>query len=535
MGTAQSRTLRSFAAVVIAVVAAGLGILAWAFIELQRAYGPSYGVRLGDGRLVLASHGYLHVFDAERRVARVDLKDLGLGRMVADLDALADGTLLVADSDSKTLRLCRLEARRCSVFYDGATHPDGQPRRAFKAAIEPDTGRVVLSDSSNHRLLLVDAAGRLQQATPTHGPRFTFPNGISFLEDGRLAVADTDRLRIAFLKVESQGFASDETDLRTRRVFPGSDVFHPLDVVADASGRLWAILASNSLQTGAVVAMQPDGSKPHHVALPSPADPLSLVVLDGAILVLEPSTYRVSRVALHDGAVTRFGERAFIDELQREATWRSLVLGARQAAQVLLVVGLVAALIIAVLSRTMRVLPQLRPKWQIPAAPAPLAGRTDWIEANPLPGRAMLIAYGAVAVLGFGGFYLYLQSVVKARPEEWFRLELLLTLLILIAVLALVVAYRHSRGRLGTDGQALFVEDAGRKVQAPLAEVLYSNTRLLVGPIVVWLRLPAGDRYPSERIAASILARLPESAKLSEWRLNAAYFVRSWRRIWSRA
>ena len=535
MSTAQSRTLRAFAAAVLVVIGVGLGILAWAFIELQRAYGPSYGVRLGDGRVVLASHGHLHIFDGEKRVARIGLSELGLGSMIADLDALPDGTLLAADADSRTLRLCRLEARRCSVFYDGAAHPDGKPRKAFKAAIEPDTGRVVMSDSSNHRLLLLDATGELRHATPKNGPRFAFPNGITFLEDGRLVVADTVHRRIAFLRVESERFAADETDLRTRRVFPGSDSLTPIDVVAQPEGALWAILASNERQTGAVVAMQRDGSKPRYIALQQPADPLSIVALDDAMLVLEPTTYRASRIALADGAVAQFGDQAFREELSREAAWRERVRGARHVAQALLVVGLIAAVVIAVLSRTMRVFPQLRPKWHIPAAPAPLAAGTDWIAANPLPGRAMLVGYAAVTVLGFAGFYFYLKSMVKAARTDWFHLELIFLFVILGAVLALLVAYRHSRGRLGTDGLALFVDDAGRTFEAPLEEVLYSNTRLLVGQHVVWLRLPAGDRYPSERVAAAILARLPEAARLSEWRLNVTYLARSWRRLWRRS
>ena len=89
------------AAAVIVLVIAGMALLGWTFIELQGRYGPNYGALLADARLVIASHGHLHVFQGERRVARIGFSQLGLGVLVSDLDAAADGTLLVADAERK--------------------------------------------------------------------------------------------------------------------------------------------------------------------------------------------------------------------------------------------------------------------------------------------------------------------------------------------------------------------------------------------------------------------------------------------------
>jgi len=525
---------RVAAAGVIALVAAGLAILVWAFFQLQGRYGPSYGARLPDGRIVLASHGHLHVFDADKRIARIAFKELGLGAMVTDLDALADGALLVADADSRALRRCRLAERSCTLVYDGTAYPDGALRKAFKAAVEPSTGRVVVSDSSNHRLLLLDAKGALRSSTPKNGPLFTFPNGIAFLADGSVAVADTDHRRIAFVTLANDTLVVGGKDLRMRQVFPGTDVLFPIDVIGDARGRLWSILANNSLESGAVVSLQADGGKASYAPLPSPADPLSLVPLDDAMLVLEPTTFRVTRIALADGASTPFADRAFQDELRAEAAWRTRLLRIREAAQALLVLAVLAAIAIAVRARVMRVAPQVLPRWKIPEAAAPLAGGVDWISANPLPGRAVLYGLMAVAVLAALGSYVSLESAAKGSEAEWLRLQLTIGALCLMVVLVVIGVQRLSRGRIGTDGETLFVEDAGRKLQAPLAEVLYSNRRLLVGPGVVPLRLPGGDRYPSERVASSILARLPASARVSEWRLDMAYISRWWRRLTGR-
>ena len=525
------RTGRVAAAAVIALVMAGMALLGWAFFELQGRYGPSYGARLADGRVVIASHGHLHVFQDGRRVARSAFKALGLGAMVTDLDALPDGSLLVADVDRRSLMRCRLDTQRCSVFFDGARSPQAAPRKAFKAAVEPATGRVVVSDSSNHRLMVLDAQGAVRHATPKNGPRFTFPNGIAFLADGSLAVADTDHRRIALLKLDADGFAAAEGELRIRQVFPGSDLLHPIDVVADSSGRLWAILANNSLEAGAVVSMQANGSRPGHVPLPAPADPLSLVALGDAVLVLEPTPYRVTRVALPNGDATPFGDPPFQHELSAEADARSRLLLMRKVGQVLLGVALIAALAVAVGSGTMRVLPQLRPRWTIPDAPPPPAGGIDWIAVNPLPGRAMMFAYLALSLLVLAGYYLWMQSATKLDAQEWLRLQILLGLLLLLAVVTAFAVRRLSRGRLGTDGVLLFVEDAGRVFQAPLSEVLFSNTRLLVGTHVVALRVPAGDRYPAERVASAVLARLSPSARRGEWRLSGIHLARTWRAL----
>jgi hypothetical protein len=519
------------AAAVIALVIAGMLMLGWAFMELQRRYGPNYGAVLPDGRLVIASHGHLHVFRSEQRIARIAFTDLGLGPLVSDLDAAADGTLLAADAERKSLLRCRLDTPRCSVFFDGAARPGSTLRKAFKAALEFGTGRVVVSDSSNHRLLLLDAQGRVIRTTPTNGPRFTFPNGLTFLGEGLLAVADTDHVRIAFVRLSDEGFADDETELHMRQVFPGSDLLHPIDVVADSVGRLWAILASNTLETGVVVSMQGDGSKPHHVTLPPPADPLSLVAIDGAMLVLEPSTYRVTRIALAGQAIAPFGDAAFQQELKEEAEQRSRLQSLRKAGQALLVIALIAALVVAVRSGTMRVLPQLRPRWSIPEAPTPLPGGIDWIAVNPLPARAMMFAYLALSFLVLAGYYIWLQSVIKLSAQSWTQLQLLIGTLVLIALWTGVLVRRMSRGRLGTDGSQLLVEDAGRTFAAPLAEVLYSNTRLLVGSQIIVLRLPSGDRYPPKRIAGAMLARLPASAQRGEWQLSRIQLSRAWQAL----
>lgn len=514
---------RTLAIVVIVAVCAGIVALVQLSRAMSERYGPSAGTQLPDGRTLIASHGYLHVFDGMRRTERIALRELGLGSIPGDLDLLRNGELLVGDTATRRLMRCRLSERSCSVFFaDGI-------RGAFKAEVEPDSGRVVVTDSSNHRLLLLDPDGRLIAATAINGPRFNFPNGLAFGAEGLIAVADTDNRRLALMRLDGEMMRPEPADIGLAAALGPVNLFFPIDVRRDARERWWVVVANNSLRRGTVVVLQSDGRLLQQVTLGTDPDPLALVALPEAMLVLQPGVPEVTRVAL-DGSMQSFGDAAFAQELAAERDRVRMLSDARLAVQGLLVLFCVAALFVAVrASGGPGMLQQLRMRWNIPQRPLPLSEPLTWIEANPRPLRAVALALflgtGFLLVL----LWLYLPGALKldsAREDALWKLSIVLLALPLGALLFL----HRPRTRLGTDGRSLLVLDGGGRWSAPLEEVRYSRTRLLVGRRVVRLRLPGADLFPREQVAGLFLSRLPPEALLPEWRLTLLALRRQFQR-----
>lgn len=100
------------------------------------------------------------------------------------------GAITVADMRSKTQLVLGQQANQKNGF-SGATIS-----AQFKVVREPGTGRLFVSDSGSHRILVFDQAGKYQQSFGKEGKEpgeFRFPNELVFDETGQLLVANTKR------------------------------------------------------------------------------------------------------------------------------------------------------------------------------------------------------------------------------------------------------------------------------------------------------------------------------------------------------
>jgi len=515
----------TLAIVAVLGVCAGLAAIAQLSRAMAGHYGPSAGIRLPDGRTLIGSHGQLHVFEGMRRTERIALSEFGLGSIAGDLDVLRNGELLVGDTATRRLMRCRLADRSCRVFFDGGI------RGAFKAEVEPGAGRVVLTDSSNHRLLLLDPEGRQIAASAINGPRFNFPNGLAFGADGLIAVADTDNRRLALMRLEGDMLRPEPDDISLAAALGPVTGFFPIDVRPDARGRWWVIVANNGLERGALFVLHPDGRLLRQLPLGADPDPIALVALPDAMLVLEPSTFAVTRLTL-EGSAQPFGDRAFSQELAAERERVQWLSNARLAVQALLVAFCCGVLFAAVRAGGGGMLRQLRMNWSIPQTPLPLTEEQVWIEANPRPMRMTVLAMLLATAFLLAFLWLYLPSVMKLDPAREAALWKASLFLLALPFFTLLFLHRP-RTRLGTDGKSIFLFDGSGHWSAPLAEVRYSPTRLLVGHRVVRLRIPGADFFPVEEIAGRFLSRLPPEALLPEWRFTLLA-LKTWFRQWRR-
>lgn len=162
----------------------------------------------GNGGFYLATDTDLFHFDASKQLQRREsLTDIGLG----SINALArgtDGDLRIYDSKNNHLLRCNKDSWRCAPFGPA----DLRLSPSVQFALTP-TGRLIISDNTNHRLIALDKDGNL--ADNGQGKTWHFPNQIS-LEGNSLLLADTDSLLIARLDAESPNSAPQQVGLQTK-------------------------------------------------------------------------------------------------------------------------------------------------------------------------------------------------------------------------------------------------------------------------------------------------------------------------------
>lgn len=329
--------------VVFGLIVLVLLALWWSMRQWEGVYGPTYAARFDDGRVMIASGAEL--FDLEesgRLLRRFKLKVVGLGPIVNDLQPLPDGGALVGDANAGAIMRCDFHAYRCFPVYD-RTGRAGPLALAFKTAVDAARDRIYVSDSQNHRLLILGLDGRVIANTEDTKLDLSYPNELILLDGGRLLVADTGHGRIVEIDVRGEGFGGvlAEIALAGKR---GFFTLSPIALRRAADGRLWVVLANNEYQSGEVVVLRADGRSRVAVDLGDDPDPLSLVILGDRVLVLDPTGVSVRSIAPDGVPGPDFGDAAFRSALAATATKRMVYGSVRRHARWVLVGLLIAAI-----------------------------------------------------------------------------------------------------------------------------------------------------------------------------------------------
>jgi molecular chaperone DnaK len=145
------------------------------------------------------------------------LAGAGVGLAAAGGVTLDDGRVLVADTDNHRVIAIDQDGVATTIAGTGGRGGAGDGGQATAAqladpggvALLPD-GRVLVADTGNHRLRVIDADGTIRafagdgrsgfvgDGGPPADARFAFPQGVSVADDSRILVADTgnDRVRV---------------------------------------------------------------------------------------------------------------------------------------------------------------------------------------------------------------------------------------------------------------------------------------------------------------------------------------------------
>jgi hypothetical protein len=190
--------------------------------------------------------------------------------------------------------------------------PDFRSTRTFRLAVEASTGAVLIADTAQHRLLRLDAQGRLQATSPQH---FRFPNAMVIGRDGLLYVADTNHHRIAAVNPGTSGFGEVRHAFNVAVKESTPDRTWPMGLAQTPGGAFWAINAASNMAFGDLITYEEDGRLRQKLDQASGADPLSLLVVKDRVLVSDPHSFRIRTFDLEGKPRRAFGDEAFATEM----------------------------------------------------------------------------------------------------------------------------------------------------------------------------------------------------------------------------
>jgi hypothetical protein len=313
------RKLLLIALLLLVVAVTGGGV--WRLLALGKltgGYGPQALSRDGNGGIYLATdHELLHLDGSGKVLARHSVESLGL----FEINALAlgeDHTLYVYDSRQRRLYRCDTRRWGCAAF--GARNLGLDENVQIAWLYGPDR-RLLLADNTHHRVLAFAADGTSigSSATVWHFPNQVVASGEHVL------LADTDTRRIVTLDATGNGMVGVALQARERPYR-----------FARRDAEWWVLEAGVTLERARLRYYR--SGEATEIALPA-ADPVALLDIGRALIVISKEDWRLLAVDPDTNAVTRFGA----PELQEEFRLRhaSTLEARRERAQLpLLMAGL---------------------------------------------------------------------------------------------------------------------------------------------------------------------------------------------------
>jgi len=483
-----------------------------------------------DGRLVLLSHGRLHIFGIDGvRQQVVDLESIGAPPRPSDFDLHRDGRAVLTDPDNPELVRCTLPAGPCERVPVGTFSVPGQevlPFNAAKLFVDDEGGRYFISDNSGHRVIATTFDGKLLGGTKFRV--LSSPNRLRLVAPDRLEVVDTDHRRIAVFEVSPKGIGPFVTSRSTRAGKLGRPGrFLPFDVEPLPEGATAVLVAEIGMKNADLVFFDRAQEPRLRVDLGPDSDPFDVFPWRGRLWVADATRYRLDAVDFDGRAAPGLEDAAFIEELARERQvpeeWKYY----RKVAQVaLVVIPLFGALLVWKLAE--------EPAGDPRRAPMP-ARRSEagieWLAPRPaFIGRLRWITRGMawLFLLGYVAWITTVMVFFQGAVFSYSGVRVLLPTMALMLVSAVVVfsitlaAPRMLEGlRLGARDKDLRYE-----VPRPLIErfrivegavgwdrVYFDGKhRLVVGDQLLVLRRPLyGEVFDEAAFQRAIVARIPRA------------------------
>ncbi len=330
----------------VLLIAVALTIVYWASKKAAHITGPGATAVDAQGRLWLNADQALFIIDAAGNIVReLDLRAIGVTPPIASLSAFRDGEMLVGSRTSGEIHRLNAEGQNLGRLGGGAA-PAWKPFGAFHLAYHPTKRRILLTDPSNHRVLLLDEQGGVVRESPAQGahPIYRFPNSVIVNDAGHFLVVDTNNRRVLTL----------DPALETRETWSPveSDAHYryPVFIAQIPGGDYYLSLHDNRLDYAEVVRLNRRGERQGTVTFESKVIVNGLVAGADGVLIVDSAAFAIWRVHADGAGLSRFGGPRLQDFMRKtqeaKAFHESLVSLAQRSLVVMLAVLLLVAAVL---------------------------------------------------------------------------------------------------------------------------------------------------------------------------------------------
>ena len=317
----------------------------WTGGQLQAMHAVIWVEEAPDGRVHVVYGDRLFIENPDGTSQRVvPLAELGIQTFHGDLAALSDGSVILArgrmpelgaaeamhatagtatpdNTPSDTLMRCALDTLKCTQL-DGHGTP-ARLGRTFMLAVDEDAQRIVVTDTSRHRVLLLDFEGRVLARDMQS---FRFPNQVQRIAPGEVVIADSWHNRLVTVSYDGDRLG-EPVVYATTDCWPGSSVrAQPTGFQLLPDGSRWAVAGLDLSFRAGLYRLEGDCATPIDTDL-NP-DLLYLSASGDAVLVPDAEDIRIWRFDAYGTPLADFGSpelaAAFETARDRKA-WLTIV------------------------------------------------------------------------------------------------------------------------------------------------------------------------------------------------------------------
>ncbi len=198
----------------------------------------------------------------------------------------ANPTEYISQNNQDGLYRCELKTSTCRAFTEQPLNLN----EAFALAIDWQTDRVFVADSSRHQIYMYSSQGK--ELDKRDG--FLFPNQLVVAESA-LYIADTNHHRLIGFDISDNSFGEvrEEFDTRTPKARLQSEVWPAAFLLR--SNERWVINKDNAMNYGGVYIFDAQGRFLSKLKLPDNADPFALMSIGNEIVLSDYSQDRIYR------------------------------------------------------------------------------------------------------------------------------------------------------------------------------------------------------------------------------------------------
>lgn len=335
----------------VLLIGIALAVVYWASTKAAWISGPGAAAIDTQNRLWLNVDRFLLVISSDGKIVHeFDLPKLEIESPIASIARYRDGEMLLGSRPSGAIYRVS-EAGEKLMRLGSSTEPAWKPFGPFHLVYLPDQRHIVMTDPSNHRIMLLDEQGNLvrESLSPRTSDTYRFPNGVTVDNLGRIVVVDTNNRRVHVL----------DTDLETQSTWSpvkyGTRYKFPVFIAQLPSDDYFITIHDHQLDFAEIVRLNALGERQDTVPFESDVIPNGFLAFLDGLLVMDTAAPAIWRVQPSGNSVSRFGDTRLQELLQNSADakayYKKLVTISQRSLVALLVLLLVVAVVMQLIEQ----------------------------------------------------------------------------------------------------------------------------------------------------------------------------------------